>query len=51
MSDGPMRIAYMLDTAAMGGTELYLTTLVRYIDANQFATTVVLSPLASKVAS
>jgi len=46
MSDGAVRIAYMLDTAAMGGTELYLATLVRYLDANQFAPTVVLSPSA-----
>jgi len=36
----------MLATAAMGGSELYLTTLVRHLDANRFAPTVALSPTA-----
>ncbi len=39
MSDAAVRIAYILHTAAMGGTELYLTTLVRHLDANRFAPT------------
>jgi len=46
MNDRVVRVVCILDTAAMGGTELYVTNLVRHLDARRFATTVVLSPSA-----
>ncbi len=42
-------MVYVLDTAAMGGTEVYLATLVRHLDARRVAPFVVLSPGAREL--
>lgn len=46
--EAPVRVAFILDSLAIGGTEMHVRTLLRHLDRGRVAPVVILSPAARR---